>query len=66
MHALFALMLQRVEEPDAFIRALYEAPPGRAPTERVLQQEADDFAAFASAFGVVPPGRGTLGSGGGA
>jgi hypothetical protein len=57
-------MLERVEEPDAFTRALYEPPLGRAPSERVLQQEAEDFAAFASAFGVAPPDRGTLGFGG--
>jgi hypothetical protein len=59
-------MLERVEEPEEFARALYEAPAGLPPTEKVLKAEAEDFAAFASAFGVAAPTHGTLGLGGGA
>jgi hypothetical protein len=65
-NALYAWMVERVEEPEVFRAALYDPPPDREPTERQLEREAEDFAAFAAAFGAAPRSRGTLGQGGGA
>lgn len=54
-NALLSWMVERVEDPEEFKRVLYEPPPHRPLTERVVQDEAAGFAAFASAFGVPTP-----------
>lgn len=57
-------MVERVEDADMFRITLWEPPPDMEPTERVLEREAEDFMAFAAAFGAAPRSRGTLGQGG--
>lgn len=54
-NAIQTWMTDRVEHPDEFLRVLYEPPPDRPLTERVIAEEADAFAAFAGAFGVTKP-----------
>lgn len=58
---MWAWMVERVEDRDEFERRMWDPPPGMKPSEQVLAREADDFSAFAAAFGVGKPA--TLGSG---
>ena len=53
-------VIQRVKEPERFVAEL-ERPLGgteaSTPTERELEADAQNFMAFATAFGVTPPKR---------
>jgi hypothetical protein len=51
-------MIQRVKDPERFVRELERPLGGTAvthPTESELEQEGRDFMAFAAALGVQPP-----------
>jgi hypothetical protein len=59
-NAVYVWVLKRLDDDDRdmFLARLYEPLPGKAPSPETLKQEMDQFAAFASAFGVTPPPSG--------
>jgi hypothetical protein len=59
-NAIYVWVLQRLddEDRDTFLVRLYDPLPGRESSPQAIQQEMDQFAEFASAFGVTPPPSG--------